>query len=929
MSLPSVALRAPNAPPPSPTIARSFELPPAMDFEWLVARGIALAQQLSGDEWTDYNEHDPGVTILQALCYAIADLAYRADHPIADILLGGASNQGDAAARQAIVPGDITLSAAPLTTDDYRRLLYDAITGLQNAWLLPRDDRAAGDAEGSAHAPGGVYRVLVERIHLPLGDASTSESPEAICGAAAAVLHARRNLGEDFEPPQEIPEVGIKLAGELDIGAEESPEDIVAAVQYAVQTHLVRPPHVTPADALLDNGLEPDLVFEGPRLGLGTVTLEPYEWTSDLPSPEQVLAAIRGVPGVRRVRHLSLIVIPPGRDTYTPKTAVQLALAAHGAQWVEVSRSGDPALDLVPDGPWIPRILDWETQVPTAADEAQPCLVVIRDGVRCELRAEWIRSGLRHIRERLRQTEQHSATRMLEQEYVRLPNARDRSLSHYRSIQHFLPPAYGVGPGGVPDLTTWRREYDPTPVTAAQRDRQALQLKTYLLLCEQLLADHLAQLANVGTLFSIEQHAAASGTTQESTYFSQSLMHEPPHEDDVPDIGRVLRDAERGSLDAATRAADRRRREAMLDHLLARFGESFDNATLARVIDSERQQGPEGGAPRPAPDGAGRRMARKRAFLNGLLLRDGQSLGRDRGVGVDYRAGALGDYTPHHPGSGHASSPRILLPGRTPIERRIAALAGFDQRRLHVVEHVLLRSRVEGEPHLRYLMDHHGEQRLLRLRFGRASWDTKIREALGAFEELELRESLGDRSHWEGEWLSLHGENGEMLVEIDARVSTLAGAREVLRALEGTVFGASSADAPHLQAPTPVDPYRLSVVYIRPGSVEADQLIERMARENCPAHLVPTCVSLPDDAAMQQFESLYSTWLQAWQPEQEDSSDDGMPRTPDDGIARVMPASDAQLDAVDRAAWALHEFLVARHREVQSARRARRTSASR
>lgn len=923
----STAPRAPDAPLPSPSIARSFELPPAMDFEWLVTRGIALAQQLSGDEWTDFNEHDPGVTILQALCYAIADLAYRADHPIADILLGAAANPGEAAARQAIVPGDIALSAAPLTTDDYRQLLYDAITGLQNAWLLPIDDRVGGRADKPAGALGGVYRVLVERIHLPPGDASTSESPEAICGAAAAVLHARRNLGEDFETPREMPEVGIKLVGELDIGSEESPEDIVAAVQYAVQTHLVRPPHVTPSDALLDNGLEPDVVFEGPRLSLGTVTLEPYEWTSDLPAPEQFLAAIRSVPGVRRVRDLSLVVIPPGPDAFTPRTEVQLELSAHGAQWVEASRSGDPTIDVVPDGPWIPRILDWETPVASPEGEAPPRLVVIRDGVRGELRAEWIQSGLRHIRERWRQTEQHSATRMLEQEYVRLPNARDRALSHYRSVQHFLPPAYGVGPGGVPDLTTWRRAESPEPVTATQRERQALQLKSYLLLCEQLLADHLAQLANVGTLFSIEHNADASGASPVSTYFTQPLMHSPPHDDDVPDIERVLRDAGPVARDAATRAADRRRREAMLDHLLARFGESFDNATLERVIDSERQLLTEGDAPRAAPDGAERRMARKRAFLHGLLLRDGQSLGRDRGIGIDYRSGALGDYTPQHAAAGRAASERVLLPRRTPIERRIAALSGFDQRRLHVVEHVLLRPRVSGAPHLRYLMDHQGEQRLLRLWFAHASWEDKIHEALGTFEELELRESVGDRSHWGGDWLALHATSGDVLVEIDAGVSTLAAARDVLRALEGTVRGADAADAPHLQAPTPVDPYRLSVVYMRPGSVEADQLIERMARENCPAHLVPTCVSLADDTAMQRFESLYSAWLQAWQPGQEDEEDGARP-TPRDGIARVWPAPDAQLDIIDRAAWALHEFLVARHRDAQSVRRARRAGTS-
>ena len=59
-----------------------------LDFDNLRARGIELTQQNSGDAWTDYNLHDPGVTILEALCYALSDLAYRTNFPLEDILTG-------------------------------------------------------------------------------------------------------------------------------------------------------------------------------------------------------------------------------------------------------------------------------------------------------------------------------------------------------------------------------------------------------------------------------------------------------------------------------------------------------------------------------------------------------------------------------------------------------------------------------------------------------------------------------------------------------------------------------------------------------------------------------------------------------------------------------------------------------------------------
>jgi hypothetical protein len=48
--------------------------------------GLEYLQKLNGKIWIDDNNRDPGIIILEALCYALADLAYRTNLNIEDIL---------------------------------------------------------------------------------------------------------------------------------------------------------------------------------------------------------------------------------------------------------------------------------------------------------------------------------------------------------------------------------------------------------------------------------------------------------------------------------------------------------------------------------------------------------------------------------------------------------------------------------------------------------------------------------------------------------------------------------------------------------------------------------------------------------------------------------------------------------------------------
>ena len=57
-----------------------------LDFDFLKSEGIKYIESMGGGLWTDFNVHDPGITFLEMLCYAITDLGNRIKLPIEDLL---------------------------------------------------------------------------------------------------------------------------------------------------------------------------------------------------------------------------------------------------------------------------------------------------------------------------------------------------------------------------------------------------------------------------------------------------------------------------------------------------------------------------------------------------------------------------------------------------------------------------------------------------------------------------------------------------------------------------------------------------------------------------------------------------------------------------------------------------------------------------
>jgi hypothetical protein len=114
------------------TIPKQPMLPAVADYYRLRRDGIGFIEKLGSRLWTDYNTHDPGITILEVLCYAITDLAYRIDWPIKDILTPAIPS---AKPNQPFFTAREILTVNPWTTEDFRRLLIDLET-VRNAWVF-------------------------------------------------------------------------------------------------------------------------------------------------------------------------------------------------------------------------------------------------------------------------------------------------------------------------------------------------------------------------------------------------------------------------------------------------------------------------------------------------------------------------------------------------------------------------------------------------------------------------------------------------------------------------------------------------------------------------------------------------------------------------------------------------------------------------
>lgn len=669
------------------TISKKNVLPEGQDYDVLRAEGIRLIEQLGSKLWTDYNIHDPGITILETLCYAISDLSYRASFDVKDLLAvekPGVFNADE----QAFFTAREILTTAPWTVDDYRKLLID-LDGVKNAWIkcslcncgpkiyvnckeseltytkpLPPEDAKAHEV-----VPKGLYDVLLEfdedgkngdlnsgkvslsynllvnlsletlffEVRFPslhafqklektnakfnyfrhtetrikavvvqvisnkkLAVANISDAllenalrggmyvtlqvsiEEFVTNPLSATLHVvnlkdipfrliwlndeiraqlkvkvlrdifiespvsgviaaylqkiqaadkvlrhatkalqtHRNITEDFccIDEAEIEEIGVCTDMELESNADI--EKILAETYYLIGEYFNPSIRFRTLSEMLEKKTV-DEVFDGPKLVHGFIDENDLQRSSlnrTLYSSD-IINLIMDIPGVVAVKNFVLVRFD---DEGNRKQAEPWKL--------DVSPNKLPRLYL--EGS---KILAFKNNLPFLPDVFE-----LKDTMR-----------VIYGNNMMPKLKDHDLD-------LAVPEGKYYDLKEYYPIQNSLPLIYGTGYMGLPSSAS------------ESRKAQAKQLKAYLLFFEQLLVNYLGQLSNLKHAFSISNTVA-------KTVFPVLL-----NENQITGLTELYAGLDAVSLYAITesKAEFQKKRNAFLDHILARFSESFSDYAL-------------------------------------------------------------------------------------------------------------------------------------------------------------------------------------------------------------------------------------------------------------------------------------------------------------------------------------------------------------
>ena len=149
------------------TLARNIKDTPleeALNFHRLKYKGLEYVKEMAGGLWTNFNDSDPGVTILDQLCYGLTELGYCNNFPIEDIL----SEQTDQIEfeGQFFSPEQI-LTTSPVTLDDYRKLVIDSVPEVKNIEIVSLGSSDCAECSGCYQVriyPGRELLYVLQRI---------------------------------------------------------------------------------------------------------------------------------------------------------------------------------------------------------------------------------------------------------------------------------------------------------------------------------------------------------------------------------------------------------------------------------------------------------------------------------------------------------------------------------------------------------------------------------------------------------------------------------------------------------------------------------------------------------------------------------------------------------------------------------------------
>lgn len=453
-----------------------------LEYDKLLSLGIKSIQKYSGEQWTDFNLHDPGVTILECLCFALTDLSYRTGFDLEDILTkeDGYIDRD----KNSFFTRKEILSTNPVIINDFRKLIIDRVPEIYNVWLEPIMSR------NQMSFCNGLYKVIIQLNHKYVNaieeiknEIEKTRMLNMVLGKVKNCVNDTRNIGEDVEDYLILKPIEIKIYANVMVGAKEFPEEILAEI-YSILYRTLNPGiHFYTESQLQQKGYSPEAINRGPQLHKGFLLDDDLYPRARFIDPADILKAISGINGVLIVQELSIVV--DGKKYERELCPVD----NEHFLFLDYTRN-DPSINLINENFLIP--------------------------VKYSLFSSILNTKLDDIT-RITDTpvEQTEINRQAKQDDQFRIKGTYHKLDEYISIQHLFPEIYKlkISLEELMNNTSPEKEFEQARVK---------QLKAFLMLFEQVIANYLAQLSNIDNIFS-----SRMSENELYTYFTQPVYEVP------------------------------------------------------------------------------------------------------------------------------------------------------------------------------------------------------------------------------------------------------------------------------------------------------------------------------------------------------------------------------------------------------------------
>ena len=222
-------------------------------FSRLQAQTLEEVQRLSGNVWTDFNAHDPGVTLADVANYALAELDYKLGFPLADYLT--TEEGGFRMERYGLFPPEEVYTTAPVTTEDYRRLLLTRIREIENVTVECADEK-------------GGYNVSFTLSPFE------EENGAYIVKCIKEIYNRHRNLCERLNDVAVVQQDKLEFQAELEAEPGCDATALLARIYATILRYLSGAAHICTEEERLTSGLSPEEWLEGSEDGTRIVTAD-------------------------------------------------------------------------------------------------------------------------------------------------------------------------------------------------------------------------------------------------------------------------------------------------------------------------------------------------------------------------------------------------------------------------------------------------------------------------------------------------------------------------------------------------------------------------------------------------------------------------------------------------------------------------------